>query len=127
MISCKEEGVELNDPSLVHITGYEKVIKDLETGLQKKIKYTFKTADINTTKLCDSKGFIGEKVYKEEWLQDDPIDHPDVYKRVLDPKLIGLKEALNQVCNDNYDIITIVDVDMFSKHERWKNEYAAFF
>lgn len=127
LISCEEPGVELNNADLTQITGYEKVIKDPETGLTKKIKYSFKTAAIESDELCETTQYIGNKVYREEWLQDDPVNHPDVYARRKKPELLNLEDALDQVCGNGYDTITIVSVDMVSQHGQWNKDYAAFF
>ncbi len=127
LTSCDKPGVELNDENLTQITGYEKVIKDQETGLLKKIRYSFKTAAIKTDELCESQEFIGNKVYREEWLQDDPVDHPDVYARREKPELLNLEDALDQVCGNGYHTITIVSVDMVSQHGQWNKDYTAFF
>ena len=127
LTSCEKPGVELNDAHLSQITGYEKVIKDPETGVKKKIKYSFKTASIKTDQLCESTESIGNKVYKEEWLQDDPVDHPDVFARMYKPELINLEDALDQVCGNGYDIISIIDLDMLRGHPQWKKDYAVFF
>ena len=127
LISCEELGVELDNADLTQITSYEKAIKDPETGLTKKIKYSFKTAAIETDELCESTQHIGNRVYREEWLQDDPVNHPDVFARLQKPELINLDDALEQVCGNGFDTIGIASLDMLEQHVQWNKDYAVFF
>ncbi len=127
LISCEDPGVELNNAELRRIVSFEKVHENPESDAYQKIRYSFKTPDLKVSQICDSAHLIGKKVYKEIWVQDDPENHPKVYRRIGKPLLIDLNEGLDQVCNQEFDMVGIIDLENFGDVGGSYRDLTAFF